>query len=372
MKNFINYLDNYNNFFWEKISINTYVPQKSLSVFRIMAGFFLLSTYIPSFNWIGSVPQTFFYPPMLSLANLFDQFISKDLFLILDILILICLIFIIVGVRASIFSFCYILLCLFGLQFKYSFGKIDHGIFQYVLIGCMAFSGWGSSLAIIPDEIPSKERVAKGLSLLGFLICFGMFTAGFGKSFVWLDFDSSQNGFLAWSNFAIFLESRTYLLAPYVKYIPIFLLEVFDYSAVAFEMLPLFFLLYSRKSWRFWLLIASTFHLANIILLNVSFTIHFIVYLAFIDFSLRHSKIESLISVFKVKLFAFGSLGLIVIIRLFMIFDHGLIINFIDPRREILFSLYFVIIIWLIAIAIFIYSILEDSEQIKLEFNNTN
>lgn len=59
-----------------------------------------------------------------------------------------------------------------------------------------------------------------------------------------------------------------------------------------FELMPLFFLWRSRKAWQFWLLIAGSIHLMNTLLLNLPFLAHFVVYLAFIDYTGLFPNIE--------------------------------------------------------------------------------
>lgn len=284
-----------NHVIWGRIATSSFVNVKSLSMFRVMMGLFLLIAYVPSFSWIADVPNTFFNPPTLSFANLFDQFPSKLFFVVLDNIILISLICITLGIRAKVFSIIYVISCLIGLSFQYSFGKIDHSIMQYAMIGCMAFSGWGIHLAILPDKKVSIVSTARSLSLLSLLLCFAMFSAGFEKALYWLNFDLTLNGFLMWSHYTYFNDGRQFLLAPYVKFIPPLILKIIDISAVIFELSPFIFLLISRKSWRMWLCIACSFHLANTFLLNIPFVINSIVYLSFVNYNWLYNKTKNFI-----------------------------------------------------------------------------
>jgi hypothetical protein len=102
---------------------------------------------------------------------------------------------------------------------------------------------------------------------------------------VWLDFDLSRNGYLAWFYFGYFNMGRHHLLAPAVFSFPVWLFELFDYTAVLFENSGFIWLLLGRRPWRMWLLVAAGFHLTNTLLLNIPFDVHLPVLLAFTDLS---------------------------------------------------------------------------------------
>lgn len=277
------------------------------------------------------MPKTFFNPPVFSLANIFDSFPGETFFLVLDCLVFLSLICLTLGIKARISALVYLVVCLVGINFQYSFGKISHIILAYLMMGCMAFSGWGKYLAIWPDKESRFDNTAKSLSLFSVLICFGMFTAGFEKALVWMDFDLSLNGFLNWSQNSIFNSKKHFLFAPYVRYFPAILLELFDYTAVLFELSPLIFLLHSRRSWKIWLSMACTFHLTNILLLNIPFPLHIIVYLVFVDFTWLYQKLQYYLSLFYFKCIAAGIIFLIVLIRcMHLVFDQSIVSVFFE------------------------------------------
>jgi hypothetical protein len=80
-------------------------------------------------------------------------------------------------------------------------------------------------------------------------------------------------------------EATGSLRTEWVPRIPRLLLELADYVAPAFELSGFAFLLYSRRAWRLWLLLACGFHLGNALLLNIAFTQQALTYLIFVDLS---------------------------------------------------------------------------------------
>ena len=153
----------------------------------------------------------------------------------------------------------------------------------WVLLGCMAFSGWGRTLALWPDKPSRYDSPQRAGALLAVLLAFGMLSAGFSKALVWLDFDMTRNGFLAWFYFGYFSLGRQHLLAPQVFSFPIWMVELFDYSAVLFENSGFLWLLLGPTAFRAWLLVAAGFHLSNTLLLNIPFDLHLPVFLVFTD-----------------------------------------------------------------------------------------
>jgi len=112
-----------------------------------------------------------------------------------------------------------------------------------------------------------------------------MFTAGFDKALHWINFDLSTSGFLSWFYGGYYTLDRKLLLAPLVLKLHPHLTKVLDFAAVALELSPFLFLLAGRTAWRAWLLIATCFHLANALVLNIPFYFHVIVYLPFVALS---------------------------------------------------------------------------------------
>jgi hypothetical protein len=267
---------------WQRIEETCRNDARSLGLFRIFWGIYILLFFAPYSAWVGLVPQAFFKPPVLSLAFLSPGFPPYWLMLAADLVRIWLLVLITIGIKTRL---CTIVLCLLSVistNFVYSFGKIDHDILVWAVGICLAFTDWGVLYALLPDRPINPKIATRALATAGVLIAFAMFSAGSGKALRWINLDFSTSGFLSWFNPGYFTLGRVYLLAPLVLKIPPHLLKIVDYAAVAFELSPFLFLVSGRIGWRVWLLIAAIFHLANALLLNIPFYIHVLVYLPFI------------------------------------------------------------------------------------------
>ncbi len=351
MKKLLPWINNLNNIFWSGVVKSTNVDVKSLCVFRIITGVFLLCIYCPSFSWIANFPQAFFDPPFLSLANLIHRFPAKEFFMIIDLILLITAVFITLGIKAKISTFIYAFTSIIGFNFQFSFGKIDHTILLPIMLFCMAFSGWGAHLAVVPDKVTNTTSTAKSLSLLSVLICFSFFSAGFSKAFNWINFDTNISGSAAWFYSAFYLhDQQRFLLAPFIKYLPFLSFKVMDFIAVSFELSPLLFLLTSRKAWRVWMMLACLFHILNTLILNINFIFNSIVYLAFADFTYLFQKIKYLCTLKLVKALIYACLSLITIVRINYSFNSIKSSNIFWPDHFKEFNLYFAVLIWIIVL----------------------
>jgi uncharacterized membrane protein YphA (DoxX/SURF4 family) len=104
------------------------VDPASLGIYRILFVLYLLVRGPPSFSWLGSMPQGMYLPPRVSLAALFDGFPPLGSLVLLDLVIVISLLAVLVGFKTRWFTALLLLAILVGNGFRYSFGKIDHGI----------------------------------------------------------------------------------------------------------------------------------------------------------------------------------------------------------------------------------------------------
>ncbi|MCC8407466.1 hypothetical protein LJ707_00890 [Mucilaginibacter sp. UR6-1] len=200
------------------------------------------------------------------------------------------------GIKPRIAVFVFIITKVGVLNYQYSFGKIDHEILLPAMLACMSFSGWGLKLALWPDRPAKFDSTTKCLSLLAVLICFGYFTAGFEKAINWINFDLSSNGSARWFYNSLYNYQRQPILAPLLKTAPFWLFKIMDFTGVLFELMPFAALLYSRKAWQTWLLMAAGFHLINLLFFNINFIVNGIVYMAFIDYSLLYNFIKKTIA----------------------------------------------------------------------------
>lgn len=270
------------------------IDGNSLAFYRIFFCVIFGIFFLPSYAWIGEVPKAFFTPPMLSIASLFSSFPDKSFFLFLDVAICASLVLVALGFFTRVSTGALLLAMLVGNNFQYSFGKIDHSILVLCVLLVMLVVNWGQSLSI--DQILFKRRPRNDSSiwLLGLLVAFGFFTAGFGKAIVWIDFDFNTNGFLTWLNSGYYNFNRQELLAPAaVALRPLWIWEFADIAAVVFE-LGFIIAMLRRRFVMTWLMIACFFHLTNCLVLNIPFTPYTICYLAFIPWSKLIPKLETL------------------------------------------------------------------------------
>lgn len=214
MRNFLSYINSVFEEAWEVLDLACSNNLESLAINRIIICSFVLLFFTPHFGWIGDIPKEFFNPPTLSIANLFNGFPSTQLFKLIDIIIVALLIFITIGIKCRISGIILFLLIIFGNSFRYSFGKIDHGILPWIVIFLMSFSGWGEKYSLFPDSKSTSGKNNRILSIIGIMICFGFFSAGFPKLIYWIDFDLKTSGILSWYYRSYYTLDRTFLLAP--------------------------------------------------------------------------------------------------------------------------------------------------------------
>lgn len=274
--------------FWCRVAINAYAPMHWLGIFRWLYGGYLILFDLPSWQWIGSVPQSLFNPPLLSPAILVSGFPPALFFLGLDLAVIACLVLMTVGLFTRLATGGYAIAFLIGNNFNYSFGKIDHGgATTMLLLPCMIVAGWGDSYSVDARLRQDGRRggsargLRKGLALFAFVLCFAMLTAGLPKAASWIDFNLGTSGFLSWYYPNRFALGREFLLAPLVSRTPLWAFELGDYVAPVFELSGILALMRSHRSWRLWLGAAALFHLCNALVLNIAFTQQAVTYLAF-------------------------------------------------------------------------------------------
>ncbi|KEO72062.1 hypothetical protein [Anditalea andensis] len=347
MRRLFTSIEHINRALWSRVNNATYVNTDSLGIFRAITGIFLLYYYF-SYTWISDLPQALFNPPILSIANLFDSFPSYYLLRIIDVGRLILLVAIIIGLKTRITSLIWLILTIIAASFQYSLGKIDHdGALLLAMVFVLSYSGWGKAFAVWPDTNSRYDSTAGSMAVFAVIICYGMFTAGMGKAMVWVDFDLQTSGFASWYYLGLYDLNRDRLLAEYVPMIPFHFYEILDYAAVLLELSPFLFILMGRKAWLFWLLTASLFHLGNVLLLNIPFANHVLVYLAFIDMSgltqwLKQNK--------RIIYLALGTAGLMFLTHIYFLVSqrHYWGLNEVMKMDRTPFELYSALILWMV------------------------
>jgi hypothetical protein len=266
---------------WGRAQDSVATDAGDLAIARVVFGLFALVLNPPSLSWLGELPAVLFHPQPLNMTRFFSGFPSRPWLMVNDVALVLAAACIVLGVRTRITGPIFALLFVFGNGFRYSLGKIDHVIMFPLSILILSASNWGTACALVPD--PRRERSVDRAApaLLAILLCYAFFTAGALKALFWCDLDPDTGGFLQWYYNRRFGESNA-PLAGLVTRMPQSLFELLDVGAVCFELAPFAMLMLGWRWWRAWLVMACLFHIATILLLDISFIDHIPVYLAFI------------------------------------------------------------------------------------------
>jgi hypothetical protein len=299
--------------FWARVAASTAPALGGLGFLRILSALFLLLVLPPYAYWVGAAPPTFFAPPRLSPMALASGFPSTTLMWLADITAFVLICCVLLGVRARLATLLLVVVGTLSSNAAMSFGKIDHDAMLWTFLLCMAFSGWGHSLALVPDKPSRLDRPDRAFALMAVCLGFSMSIIGLYKVRGWLDLDLETSGFLKWFVHGYFMLDRTELLAKHVPSIPPLGLELMDYAGVAFESGCFVALLIGRRVWRFWITAACVFHLTNVLTLNISFLQNIPIYWAFVDFSAVQRSLQRWWARRGVR-WAFGAIGVAMVL----------------------------------------------------------
>lgn len=309
MIRFLNSIDSWLGSVSESVKSATHLNTNHLAFYRVVFGAFLLCYFLPSWSWLVDTPPAFFTPYFFSFANLTENHLPNLAYKSADILAILFALMITLGIRAKLAFYGMFFMSSLFYSYYYSFGKIDHHttilIFTYLIF---AQTNSGTQFAIFKDKEISMRIQNIAIALLAILICFGFFSAGFPKLLKWIDFDINSSGILTWFYPAYFLEKNQMFLAPMVFHIPAILLECLDYTAAIFEVSGFFFLLKGKKTWVCYLTTACVFHLANLLFLNIDFSLNLLAYGVFITAPVLYNvfqKYQTPLLKYKVMIIAF-------------------------------------------------------------------
>jgi hypothetical protein len=249
---------------------------ESLAVFRVLYGLFVLLVLFPETTWIQSLPASWFEPPFGPLLVL-ESAPSTAVIRAVMIVAAAALVCVIAGWRtkASSLIAAISLMVLYGIE--YSYGKIDHTTFTWLVPAVMAFSTWGNTWSL--DERSGRAEKNRGwpVALLLVTLAAAMATAAIAKiRGGWLDLSSSATRAHQLNH--VHALGDTALLARTSAENHVGLIdELLDWFAVAFELL--FIVAIWRRNWTRWLLVVATaFHLGVVLVLNIAFLGNFCVY----------------------------------------------------------------------------------------------
>ena len=272
---------------WNKWLFDEYkfLGAEAVGAFRV---FYCLAMFLVGFNSYSSISR--YAPELYNPKRIFFQ--------LLDYFILLCLILLLFGFRAKWTSLILGLALIIGNSFLYSFDKISHGNLLTTFIPLvMAFSNWGARFSI---ERSDKQEVEYWpVSLMSFIIGFGMFTAGVFKVVGgWLN-PSYQA--IKFHVFKSFLNLREGLFTGVVVEMgtPV-LWEVMDYVIVIFE-IGFLLVVFNRKWFQGWIVAAIFFHIGVLLVLDISFSKNVVVYFLFLNWAfilgtMRYSQFLSFLT----------------------------------------------------------------------------
>lgn len=275
--------------YWGRVAGAVRVPDASLGVFRWIVGLYLLLFSAPHSAWVDDMPRGLFDPPIISLSYVAGRFPPAPALLLLDLVAILALLAMTVGWKTRASTITLVACRLIGGSFIYSFGKIDHDILLTALLLCMALADWGRFYSLDARHRPtersgeSSRRTQQGLALFATAAAFGFLTAGLPKLFGWVDGNLETSGVLRWLYNGRGSLGRDQFFGGAMSGAPTVLLELADYVTVLLEIVGFAALLWGHRSWRVFLAIVTLFHLANILILNISFGTQVVTYLAFVN-----------------------------------------------------------------------------------------
>ena len=260
---------------------------EALALYRIaFATVYIGILGVPSFTWLSEIAPYFFEPQPFNLARLLASSLPDFwVLLLLDVMVLIALVSILFGFKTKLMSWLLTLCLLVGYTLQYSLGKIDHTIILVVLPAIMSFSGWEKRYSLDATRGSLSEKDAPPDGYIPFIVAlvlgFGIFTAAVPKIFGgWLLFDQSAVIYQYYARY--YSYGGPALLAPlFVGGVPAWAWKMADYSAVLFEFL-FFPAVLSKRVFQVFCGLAILFHVANLLVLNITFNSNLLVYLLFI------------------------------------------------------------------------------------------
>ena len=254
-----------------------------LGLYRIIFGCYVLfGREVAELRWISDMPEGLHRPPP-GLGRLLPASPPFGVLLALEIAIALAIVAMLVGYRTPVASRAVGILGLFSNTIFFSFGKIDHNILVWIVPLVMASAGWGSRLSI-DSRLARSKRPPRDASvptaIMALVVAFGFFTAALPKlAGGWLS--PGRSATQRYFERQFITAGRTDLLAtPFSEFDLAIFWESLDWITIFFEFAVAFLVLWP-SIWRFSLTIATTFHLGVLLMMNISFESHYVVYLLF-------------------------------------------------------------------------------------------
>lgn len=257
------------------------ISVESRSLFRVLYGLFVLVFAMPQPEWVATLPDVLYQPPLGPLRWL-DGFPPLAVLRVLMAALCLFTCALTLGWKTKLSSLATGVLLIVVVGFEYCVGKIDHNLPLLIAVPLvMAWSGWGDRHAL--DEAPgtpgatSPEAPAWPVTLLATLV---------GLFFLSATIPKLLGGWLDPANHAVMLYVSM-LRAPLGPWLagvatgPI--AELLDYAVVLFESTFLLAVIAGLRWTRVYSALAVLFHLATVLFLGIDFAEQLIVYAAFVD-----------------------------------------------------------------------------------------
>lgn len=268
--------------------------EASLPFYRVLLGFWLLVTKVPTGSWLKEAPAALLFPPpgtpllvgstppswAVDMATLFIAVFAS---------LLMC------GVLTR-----WAALGLFGLlltvnTWMYAFGKIDHDILILLGLLILAFSNWGRTFRLGPTDLDTSASGNRAwvTGIFALAIGLAMFTAALPKLFSgWLDPTRSAARFRFLENHYVTGRSGP-ATELFLNWDPALFWIAADLGTVLLEGAILFFVITPRL-FRLACAAAAIFHLGIWALMDIDFHANVIAYAAFVRWDLVLSPLRRL------------------------------------------------------------------------------
>jgi len=224
-------------------------PQKRI----VLSLLLLLVAGLPVYTNMAEWPDYLFSPVPGLHAVFFTGYPSKWVLASVSIVQIVCVVCFAIGFKPRFFAGLLVLCFWFGLGFRFSLGKLDHG--YHLLFGFFLI------FSLFP-EAAWNQTIRLWKNPLAIFFCFSYFTAGWQKlNGGWLNIDTQTTAYN-------YLRDAVNPQIAWLKYIKVW--ELLDYSLTLWELLiPL--TLFNDKLFRLSLGVASIFHLIICLIFQISF-----------------------------------------------------------------------------------------------------
>jgi hypothetical protein len=287
-----------------------------LGWYRIVFAFYFLFFGTSSYTWLSDMPDFLFRPPKYSLGVLWSGFPPRLLMEIAGILLNLLFVCLLFGWHSKYCSVLITILQIFCNTYQYSLGKIDHNILVVVAPMFFGLAGWGNRLSMDAAGGRSMKPI-NYYYILAFTIslCFAYFTSGLFKIQAnWIDFNSKASGSKIWLIEGYYtLGRQKWLAGVFINLKSARFWEFADYATVAFETTFLVAWI-NKRLFQLYLMLAVVFHLLILLILNINFTIHFLLFLPFL-IQLQLPSIPKWVFTRKVFLITLSICALLIVLK---------------------------------------------------------